>query len=157
MCRFLCFLVILFTVGGRAASAVPIWNCNLNTQLLGDSQYFLFNGRDAWKGTGNLICRSELGERRKTVAIAFLSEDLGYGINETSTLSVAIKVVTTESPEELTVKIPVTSTSTAQGGLWQHSNGKTAVEVRLSRPYSRENLRSLQRGLFSILNIEVDR
>ncbi|MGZ3723822.1 MAG: hypothetical protein ACXVA9_12855 [Bdellovibrionales bacterium] len=129
---FLIFLTLLVSSQGFAdTSSNPLWNCTLAASLRGDGDFFLRYGRDSWKGHALLVCTSGGPQiERKEVDITFNGAQMGFGVNESSVISMSLDVVTTNVPASFQVYAYVLNKNTP-AIVWRNESGGILIEANV--------------------------
>lgn len=146
MRRFL----ILFALLTLRAEAAPMWHCQLVAGLVGDSEHFMYYGRDSWNGTGYLYCESGSQTVNRSVAVSFNSMEVGFGADQHARLDLEMEIYTQTNPARLQVRGMVADIDRANSVRWQITTGLTDVRVWVSSVSQKMAYPSLQRGTLFI-------
>lgn len=144
--RYLIFLLALSPVAKGFASPTPLWNCSVQTVLRGDADFFLRYGRDSWKGTAAMLCRTNEKSQSKSVVINYNGADLGFGVNESSGLDLHIDIVTSTDPSDFQAYAYVYNKAVDPTIVWRTESGGLLIEATVSPDKTPGIQKSLQQG-----------
>ena len=106
-----------------------LWNCTLEASLKGDGSFFQRFGRDSWKGRATLLCTAGAETQRKEVDITFVGA-LGFGVNESSVISMSAEVITSNLPSNFEAYAYVFNKD-APAIVWRNESGTILIEANV--------------------------
>lgn len=87
-------------------------------------------GHDSWDGTANLICTSGVRETQRKVQVTFHGALRGFGVNESSVISLNTGIVTSSSPADLQIFTPVYNRDVT-GIVWRKESTGFSIEANV--------------------------
>lgn len=131
--RIFPFLIaIAASLPAFASTAVgsPLWMCSIDASLQGQSYFYMRYGRDSWDGSANLVCTSGVQQEQRKVQITFHGALRGFGVNESSVISLTTGIVTSSSPADLQIFTPVYNRDLT-GIVWRNESAGISIEANV--------------------------